>query len=305
MLAGRAGGRRRRAPAPARGGQGSALIVEPLRHGSGHDLDRSDPRPPDPVNLVGNAIKFTEEGEVRVRVSGEAERAVFEVIDTGIGLSPEQQARALRAVHAGRQLARAALRRHRARALDLAQDRARARRQRDRRERARARQHVSRDDRKLAQGHAHATGARGAAPPDATRQCVARRGRGRTRAARGVLRSAGLHVELVDNGRDAHARAMSATLSGTPFDVVVLAADLTEMSGYAAASALRADGYDGPIVALTAQESERPRGLLLRGLRRLRHEADRARAAPRAARALSRKALPPEALSAGPRRGRV
>ncbi|HKC50361.1 MAG TPA: response regulator, partial [Myxococcota bacterium] len=49
--------------------------------------------------------------------------------------------------------------------------------------------------------------------------------------------------------------AMSATLSGTPFDVVLLDVEMPEMSGNEAASALRADGYDGPIVALTARGS--------------------------------------------------
>jgi len=67
-----------------------------------------------------------------------------------------------------------------------------------------------------------------------------------------VLRRAGLTVEIADNGREAHAKAMSATLSGTPFDVVLLDVEMPEMSGNEAASALRADGYDGPIVALTA-----------------------------------------------------
>src|SRR5919107_307513 len=50
------------------------------------------------TNLLGNAIKFTDEGEVIVRVElvGEDEQTAtvrFEVSDTGIGISPEQQQR--------------------------------------------------------------------------------------------------------------------------------------------------------------------------------------------------------------------
>jgi signal transduction histidine kinase/CheY-like chemotaxis protein len=41
------------------------------------------------MNVVGNAIKFTERGEVRVsRADGGAERAHVDISDTGIGLSP-------------------------------------------------------------------------------------------------------------------------------------------------------------------------------------------------------------------------
>jgi len=43
------------------------------------------------VNLVGNAIKYTEKGGIRMKISEDAGRIRFEVIDTGRGISPEGQ----------------------------------------------------------------------------------------------------------------------------------------------------------------------------------------------------------------------
>jgi len=42
------------------------------------------------ANLVGNAVKFTHQGEVEIRVFAEEEFVVFEVRDTGIGIPPER-----------------------------------------------------------------------------------------------------------------------------------------------------------------------------------------------------------------------
>jgi signal transduction histidine kinase/CheY-like chemotaxis protein len=44
-------------------------------------------------NLISNALKFTEAGEVRVRVSREASDLVIAVSDSGIGMSPEVMSR--------------------------------------------------------------------------------------------------------------------------------------------------------------------------------------------------------------------
>lgn len=45
------------------------------------------------LNLLGNAIKFTQQGQVYLEVAASGESLRFDVVDTGIGISPEGQAK--------------------------------------------------------------------------------------------------------------------------------------------------------------------------------------------------------------------
>jgi signal transduction histidine kinase len=45
------------------------------------------------LNLLSNACKFTKEGEVRLQARKDTEWVELSVADTGIGMTPEQQAK--------------------------------------------------------------------------------------------------------------------------------------------------------------------------------------------------------------------
>ncbi len=67
-----------------------------------------------------------------------------------------------------------------------------------------------------------------------------------------VLKKAGCDVEVVSNGREARDRALTAWRAGKPFDVILMDMQMPVMDGYTATSLLRRAGYPGAIIALTA-----------------------------------------------------
>ena len=91
------------------------------------------------LNLLSNACKFTKQGEVTLRASkvlNGGNWIELAVSDTGIGMTAEQQGRAVRGIQPGRGLDRAEVRRHRPRPRHQPQARAHDGRRRDRDQRA-------------------------------------------------------------------------------------------------------------------------------------------------------------------------
>jgi CheY-like chemotaxis protein len=70
------------------------------------------------------------------------------------------------------------------------------------------------------------------------------------------LRETGLKVEVANNGKIACEKVLNAS---TPFDLILMDIQMPEMDGFTAALHLRGGGYRGPIIALTANATERDR----------------------------------------------
>jgi CheY-like chemotaxis protein len=73
------------------------------------------------------------------------------------------------------------------------------------------------------------------------------------------LERLGATVSLVDNGKEALERVLAADDDDAPFALVLMDIDMPAMDGFAATRALRARGFTGPIIALTARSSDEDR----------------------------------------------
>lgn len=68
-----------------------------------------------------------------------------------------------------------------------------------------------------------------------------------------VLNRAGAHVEVAEDGLAAVERILHAQQSGRAYDVVLMDMQMPQLDGYAATRRLRQEGYCGRIIALTAR----------------------------------------------------
>lgn len=231
------------------------------------------------VNLVANAIKFTDVGEIRLTVRAQrAESSLtelcFEVSDTGIGMTSEQ-------IHAlfrpFTQADSSTTRRFGGTGLGLTISKRLAEMlggniavESESGQGSTFSLTISAGNLEgapLLQGPEQAT-PRGMAAevhpeaPPAPLNCrilLAEDGPDNQRLIVAILRKAGAEVRVVENGFLAVKAARAARLEGRPFDAILLDMQMPVMDGYQAAGLLRGMGGGAPIIALTAHAMDTDR----------------------------------------------
>ncbi|MFH1267263.1 MAG: ATP-binding protein [Planctomycetota bacterium] len=228
------------------------------------------------INLIDNAIKFTDAGSVRLAIefqSGQSPELLFDVVDTGIGITPEQAARIF---HPFTQADDSTTRQFGGTGLGLTLSRQLVRIMGgdvtvvESPVNAGTRFRISiptgplegvnllnpTEGMPLEAPHEKRPEATGAGQIDG-RILVAEDGPDNQRLIALVLSKAGAEVTVVENGRLAVDAALEARRSGNPFDLILMDMQMPVMDGYEATAFLRREGYTGKIVALTAHAMAR------------------------------------------------
>ncbi len=233
------------------------------------------------LNLVGNAIKFTEVGEVRLRMclcadAAEGPALRFDVVDTGIGLSAEQ---ATQLFQPFTQADTSTTRRFGGSGLGLTISKRLAEMLGGTITVQSALGHGSTFQVTIATGPL--AGARMIEHPltevprrnlssDAeenanepiilsARILLAEDGPDNQKLLAFILKKAGAEVTIADNGRIAIEATRTAAEQGHPFDVILMDMQMPVLDGYQATAELRRLGYQGPIIALTAHAMPKDR----------------------------------------------
>jgi Amt family ammonium transporter len=223
------------------------------------------------INLVGNALKFTESGGVQIRVrfipsNNEEGHLEFAVVDTGVGMNAEQIGRLFRPFT---QADASTTRKFGGTGLGLTITKRLT-------EMLGGTVAVESESGKSSTFTVTvATGSlcgvrmvepstpRGTAigsrpspaksgPSLECRILLAEDGVDNQRLIAFILKKAGADVTIVENGQAAMDRAVEARNAGRPFDVILMDIQMPVMDGYTATMRLREAGYRGAIIALTA-----------------------------------------------------
>ncbi len=221
-------------------------------------------------NLVGNAIKFTRQGEVTLTASTEGKakgkRLVFRVRDTGIGIDADTLQRLFQPFT---QADASMSRRFGGTGLGLAISRRLARRLGGDVEvestpgqgsvftlwldLARLRpgdEWVGNEALRLKEDSSERS--RCARNLDAVRVLLAEDGPDNQRLIRAILQKAGAEVHLATDGQEAVEMVKRLLDQDTPPQVILMDMQMPRLDGYQATRLLRQQGFQGPIVALTA-----------------------------------------------------
>jgi signal transduction histidine kinase/CheY-like chemotaxis protein len=91
-----------------------------------------------------------------------------------------------------------------------------------------------------------------AKPGPSVRVLVAEDGDDNRRLVMHHLSRGGIEAGMASNGREAVELAQASLRTGSPFEVILMDMQMPELDGYEATRLLRASGWKGPIVALTA-----------------------------------------------------
>ncbi|MEM7517650.1 MAG: ATP-binding protein, partial [Planctomycetota bacterium] len=240
------------------------------------------------LNLVGNALKFTEQGSIEIKLgmdqtTGDSSILQFEVQDTGIGIAKED---VVRLFDAFTQADTSTTRRFGGAGLGLSISRRLAQMLGgDIRVRSKPGEGstftvwlqavaqdlpgLSKAEEAIAEREA-SDAAKTAAPLEAlpasspARKAHSLSGRvllvedfaPTQRLLRALLERAGAEVVTSNNGQEALDRVNEAGRDGAPFDLILMDMQMPVLDGYRATAQLREKGIDSPIVALTAHALE-------------------------------------------------